>query len=101
MKKIQMVDLQSQYEKIKSDVDRGIQEVIDSAQFIKGTVVSEFQHDLEIYTGSKHVIPVGNGTDGSNCVDNFFSSIYHDTAWIKYRSFCYLVLRCRIIFANQ
>ena len=63
MKKIQMVDLQSQYEKIKSDVDRGIQEVIDSAQFIKGTVVSEFQHDLEIYTGSKHVIPVGNGTD--------------------------------------
>ena len=63
MKKIQMVDLQSQYEKIKSDVDRGIQEVIDSAQFIKGTAVSEFQHDLEIYTGSKHVIPVGNGTD--------------------------------------
>ena len=58
-----MVDLQSQYTKIKSDIDCGIQKVIDSAQFIKGTVVSEFQHDLETYTGSKHVIPVGNGTD--------------------------------------
>jgi dTDP-4-amino-4,6-dideoxygalactose transaminase len=63
MKKIQMVDLQTQYQRIKSDIDAGIQEVIDSAAFIKGAKVTEFQQHLEAYTGAKHVIPVGNGTD--------------------------------------
>ena len=63
MKKIQMVDLQTQYQHIKADIDRGIQAVIDSASFIKGPAVTSFQHNLEAYTGAKHVIPVGNGTD--------------------------------------
>ena len=63
MKKIQMVDLQTQYQNIKEDIDLGIQAVIDSASFIKGAAVSSFQTHLEHYTGAKHVIPVGNGTD--------------------------------------
>ena len=63
MKKIQMVDLQTQYQHIKSDINKGIQAVIDSASFIKGPAVSSFQKNLENYTGAKHVIPVGNGTD--------------------------------------
>jgi dTDP-4-amino-4,6-dideoxygalactose transaminase len=63
MKKIQMVDLQTQYQRIKQDIDQSIQAVIDSASFIKGPIVSEFQQHLEQYTGAKHVIPVGNGTD--------------------------------------
>ena len=58
-----MVDLQAQYQRIKSDIDAGIQEVIDSAAFIKGPKVAAFQAHLEQYTGAKHVIPVGNGTD--------------------------------------
>jgi dTDP-4-amino-4,6-dideoxygalactose transaminase len=63
MKKIQMVDLQTQYQHIKSEIDQSIQAVIDSASFIKGPAVSSFQEHLEAYTGAKHVIPVGNGTD--------------------------------------
>jgi len=63
MKKIQMVDLRSQYDKIKDAVDAGIQDVIDNTAFIKGAKVAEFQHDLETYLSVKHVIPVGNGTD--------------------------------------
>lgn len=63
MKQIQMVDLQSQYQHIKSAVDAGIQEVIDSAAFIKGKRVTEFAEHLEAHLGVKHVIPVGNGTD--------------------------------------
>ena len=63
MKKIQMVDLQTQYQHIKADIDRGIQEVIDSAAFVKGQKVTDFQTHLESYTGAKHVITVGNGTD--------------------------------------
>ncbi|MDR3653664.1 MAG: DegT/DnrJ/EryC1/StrS family aminotransferase [Paludibacter sp.] len=63
MHKIQMVDLKSQYEKIKTQIDDGIQEVIDSTSFIKGSKVVDFQHNLESYLNVKHVIPVGNGTD--------------------------------------
>ena len=58
-----MVDLQSQYTHIKAEIDAGIQEVIASAAFIKGPKVKAFQEHLEAYTGAKHVIPVGNGTD--------------------------------------
>lgn len=63
MRKIQMVDLQTQYQQIKSEIDKGIQEVIDSAAFVKGKKVSEFAEHLQDYTGAKYVIPVGNGTD--------------------------------------
>ena len=63
MKKIQMVDLQTQYQRIKQDIDAGIQAVIDTASFVKGQKVTEFQEHLEQYTGAKHVINVGNGTD--------------------------------------
>ena len=63
MKKIQMVDLQTQYQHIKPEIDQAIQAVIDSAAFIKGPAVSAFQENLQQYTGAKHVIPVGNGTD--------------------------------------
>ena len=63
MKNIQMVDLRSQYEKIKEEVNAGIQEVIDTTTFIKGGKVNDFQRDLEKYLDVKHVIPVGNGTD--------------------------------------
>jgi len=63
MKDIQMVDLRSQYEKIREEVNAGIQEVIDTTAFIKGGKVIDFQHELEAYLNVKHVIPVGNGTD--------------------------------------
>lgn len=63
MKKIQMVDLKSQYEKIREEVNTGIQEVIDTTSFVKGGKVTEFQAELEKYLGVKHVIPTGNGTD--------------------------------------
>lgn len=63
MKNIQMVDLKSQYQKIKTEVDAGIQEVIDTTTFIKGGKVTDFQKNLETYLNVKHVIPVGNGTD--------------------------------------
>ncbi|GEN76689.1 DegT/DnrJ/EryC1/StrS family aminotransferase [Chryseobacterium hagamense] len=63
MKKIQMVDLQSQYYKIKNDVDNAVLNVMDSAAFINGPEVKSFQNELESYLDVKHVIPCGNGTD--------------------------------------
>jgi len=62
-KKIQMVDLKSQYEKIKPEVDAAIQNVLNNTAFINGPEVKEFQKELEAYLGVKHVIPCANGTD--------------------------------------
>jgi dTDP-4-amino-4,6-dideoxygalactose transaminase len=63
MRKIQMVDLQTQYQLIKPKVDAGMQEVLSYAQFINGPAVKRFQADLEAYLSVKHVIPCANGTD--------------------------------------
>ncbi|WP_418638198.1 DegT/DnrJ/EryC1/StrS family aminotransferase [Winogradskyella sp.] len=63
MKKIQMVDLQSQYAKIKDVVDPSIAEVMESAAFINGPKVHQFQKNLEDYLGVRNVIPCANGTD--------------------------------------
>ena len=62
-KKIQMVDLKSQYEKIKTEVDAAIQNVLDNTAFINGPEVKSFQAELEQYLEVKHVIPCANGTD--------------------------------------
>lgn len=63
MRKIQMVDLQSQYQFIKEQVDNSIAEVLNEAAFINGPEVQNFQKELESYLGIKHVIPCANGTD--------------------------------------
>lgn len=58
-----MVDLKAQYNRIKSEVDRAIQDVIDNTAFINGPEVGAFANDLQNYLGVKHVIPCANGTD--------------------------------------
>ncbi|OJH12568.1 transcriptional regulator [Flavobacterium psychrophilum] len=63
MKKIQMVDLKSQYEKIKDTVNTSIQEVLDTNAYINGPEVHKFQKNLQEYLDVKHVIPCANGTD--------------------------------------
>ena len=63
MKKINMVDLNGQYRKIRWQVNREIKKVIKSSSFINGPSVKEFQSNLENYLGVRHVIPCANGTD--------------------------------------
>lgn len=63
MRKIQMVDLQSQYFKIKNEVDNAVLNVFESAAFINGPEVQSFRAELEEYLGVKNVIPCANGTD--------------------------------------
>ena len=58
-----MVDLVTQYEKIKNEVDEATQNVFQTAQFINGPEVKSFQSELENYLSVKHVIPCANGTD--------------------------------------
>ena len=61
--KIEMVDLFSQYTKLKPRINSAIQDVIDTSSFIKGKQVSQFENNLAQFTGSKHVISCANGTD--------------------------------------
>ncbi len=63
MNKIQMVDLKGQYEKIQTEIDQAVLDVIKSASYINGPVVTEFANNLATYIGTKHVIPCANGTD--------------------------------------
>ena len=63
MRKIQMVDLNGQYQGIKEEVNSSIQEILENTSFINGPKVHEFQKNLESYLNVKHVIPCANGTD--------------------------------------
>ncbi|MFO7656831.1 MAG: DegT/DnrJ/EryC1/StrS family aminotransferase [Bacteroidales bacterium] len=63
MKEIRMVDLKTQYDKVKKDIDTAIEEVINSTAFIKGPQVKEFENELASYLNVKHVIGCANGTD--------------------------------------
>ncbi len=62
-KKIQMVDLQSQYADLKPELDTAIAEVLHQAQFIKGSQIKTLEEDLAGFLDVKHVIACANGTD--------------------------------------
>lgn len=61
--KIEMVDLNGQYKKIKSEIDEAIISCIESSEFINGKLVSDFSNNLSKYLDVKYVIPCANGTD--------------------------------------
>ena len=63
MRPLQMVDTKSQYLKIKSEVDAAVIAVMDSSQFIGGSVVDDFTTALAAYHNSTYCIPCANGTD--------------------------------------
>jgi UDP-2-acetamido-2-deoxy-ribo-hexuluronate aminotransferase len=60
---IPMVDLQTQYAKIKDTLDTRFAEVLESCHFINGQPVKTFAASLAEYLKVKSVIPCGNGTD--------------------------------------
>lgn len=57
------IDLKTQYQRLKAEIDAGIQRVLDHGQYILGPEVAELEEKLAAYTGSKHCITVANGTD--------------------------------------
>jgi UDP-2-acetamido-2-deoxy-ribo-hexuluronate aminotransferase len=63
MRPIQMVDTKTQYQKIKTEVDKAVLEVMESSAFINGKPVHDFAASLSSYLGVKHTIPCANGTD--------------------------------------
>lgn len=60
---MEFIDLKGQYRRLKSEIDAGIQRVLDHGQFILGPEVGELEDRLAAYTGARHCITVANGTD--------------------------------------
>jgi UDP-2-acetamido-2-deoxy-ribo-hexuluronate aminotransferase len=60
---MEFIDLKSQYQRLKADIDAGIQRVLDHGQFILGPEVAQLEAQLAAYTGATYCISVANGTD--------------------------------------
>lgn len=60
---MEFIDLKSQYQRLKKDIDAGIQRVLDHGQYILGPEVAELEEKLACYVGAKYCISVANGTD--------------------------------------
>lgn len=63
MSTIPFIDLKGQYARVKADVDRRMQAVLDHGQYIMGPEVSALEGQLAQFSGAKHAIAVANGTD--------------------------------------
>jgi dTDP-4-amino-4,6-dideoxygalactose transaminase len=60
---VPFVDLKSQYQNTKADIDEAIKSVIDETAFIGGKYVKAFEKEFAALYGIKHVISCANGTD--------------------------------------
>jgi UDP-2-acetamido-2-deoxy-ribo-hexuluronate aminotransferase len=60
---MEFCDLKSQYQRLKAEIDAGIQRVLDHGQYILGPEVAELEEKLSAFTGAKYCISVANGTD--------------------------------------
>ena len=60
---IPMVDLKTQYHRLKDEIDRGLAEVLETTAFILGPNVRAFEEEAAAYLGVKHAIGCASGTD--------------------------------------
>ncbi len=63
MQKIPFMNLKSQYEKIKPEIQKAVNAVLDSGNFILGEEVEEFEKEYASFCQSKYCRGVANGTD--------------------------------------
>ena len=52
-----------QYHNIKEEIDRNIQEVLESGKYVQGPMLKQFEAEAAAYFGSTYAVGVGNGTD--------------------------------------
>ncbi len=63
MTKIPLVDLQAEYEKLKSALDAAASRVLASGWYILGREVAAFEEEFAAYLGVAHAVGVASGTD--------------------------------------
>ena len=60
---IHFIDLKTQYQELKPQIQARIDAVLDHGQYIMGPEVRELEEKLEVYTGSKHCVTCASGTE--------------------------------------
>jgi dTDP-4-amino-4,6-dideoxygalactose transaminase len=60
---IPFVDLRSQYDSIREEIDEVISQVISKTAFVGGPFLDSFEQSFAKFCKTKHCIGVGNGTD--------------------------------------
>lgn len=60
---MQFIDLKSQYEKIKEQINTGINGVLEHGRYVFGPEIEELEERLANYVGVKHAIACSSGTD--------------------------------------
>ena len=60
---IRFIDLQSQYQSLKPQIQARIDAVLEHGQYIMGPEVTELEDRLAAYTGAKHCITCASGTE--------------------------------------
>ena len=60
---IPLVDLTLQYQNIRQEVDRAVQDVLSSGAFILGARGKAFEEAVAAYLGVRHAVGVASGTD--------------------------------------
>ncbi len=66
--KIPFLDLKSQYQQIKHEINPAIQDVLDNTAFVMGKRVFEFEEVFAEHHDVKHCIATSSGTDGNHLV---------------------------------
>lgn len=59
---VPFVDLKSQYQKIKKEVEKEVLEVLNSGRYISGPKVESFEKEFAKFCGAKYSLTVNNGT---------------------------------------
>ena len=70
---IPMVDLKTQYHRLKVEIDQAIAEVLETTAFILGPNVRAFEEEAAAYLGVRHAIGCASGTDAqaaSSCISS-------------------------------
>lgn len=65
---VKFLDLKSQYDSIKDEIDEAIKNVISETAFIGGKYVEQFEKEFAQYCQAKYCQGVGNGTDALEIV---------------------------------
>ena len=60
---MQFIDLNSQYEILKTRIQRRLDDVLSHGAYIMGPEVAELEAQLAAYCGTRHAISCANGTD--------------------------------------
>lgn len=103
---IPFVDLKLQYQNIQSQIDKGIQSVINETAFISGKYATAFEEAFAQYLGINHVIACANGTDSLEILLKAYQIgagdevIVPANSWIS-TSECVSTVGARVVFADS